>query len=200
MSELPPTASATLPIPFRGCIRQLIINLHHISLTPEYITNARNIADCDGTPCGGDACENGGTCWLDSNLEPHCSCVEPFIGERCETIPSCKERPCQNRGRCVDTKCTCVVGYTGAFCETGITVRTPEFTGDSHLILKRVSGDKKRGLSNMSLKSLHLNFTTAEMYGLILWSSKVSDTLICNMHNLTLFTNAKSRYLTKMEK
>ena len=41
-------------------------------------------------------------------------------------IDECASAPCQNRGTCVDStdgySCTCVPGYTGANCETGILV------------------------------------------------------------------------------
>lgn len=176
MSKLPYSASSNLPTPFSGCIRQLKINTDHIRLTSEHIISGRNVADCDGTPCGGDACENGGTCWLDSNLNPICTCPEPFVGERCEIIPTCKEKVCQNRGKCIGTRCSCILGYTGTFCESAIRIHTPEFMGNSHLVIKRSSNDKKRALYNNSLKDLHINFTTAQQYGLIFWSTKVNYT------------------------
>ncbi|KAK4880029.1 hypothetical protein RN001_008175 [Aquatica leii] len=175
LSHLPKAATTSLPLPFTGCIRQLIIDSFHLPLTREYIKQGRNIADCDGTPCGGDACENGGTCWLDSNLNQHCSCPEPFIGEKCESLPSCEVKSCQNKGRCVGNKCFCLMGYTGAFCETRMTVRTPDFTGQSYLILKRFVNDKKRDLSKFKLNVLTLNFSTADENGLILWGAKNND-------------------------
>ncbi|KAF5275697.1 hypothetical protein FQA39_LY06809 [Lamprigera yunnana] len=172
LSELPLLATTSLPISFTGCLRRFAINSNHIPLTKKHIQNGRNIADCDGTPCGGDACENGGTCWMDSNLNPHCSCPEPFVGEKCEYLPSCQEKLCQNKGRCIGTKCFCLMGYTGAFCEIGLKVSTPNFSGHSHLILKRFANEKKRDLSKFKIAFLSLNFSTADEEGLILWSTK----------------------------
>ncbi|KAK5647120.1 hypothetical protein RI129_005584 [Pyrocoelia pectoralis] len=177
MSDLPFTATSSLPVPFAGCIRQFMINSHHIPLTSTFIKEGRNIADCDGTPCGSDACENGGSCWMDSNLNPHCACPDPYIGEKCELTPSCEDRSCRNRGRCVGTKCFCIMGYTGAFCETGIKVHTPDFSGNTHLILRSIVNDKKRDLSKSKTSYLNLNFSTAKEDGILLWGAKGGDFL-----------------------
>ncbi|KAB0797911.1 hypothetical protein PPYR_08904 [Photinus pyralis] len=183
MSDLPFAATSSLPVPFTGCIRQFMINSHHIPLTSAFIRDGRNVADCDGTPCGSDACDNGGTCWMDSNLNPHCACPDPYIGEKCQLTPSCEERSCGNRGRCVGTKCFCLMGYTGAFCETGITVHTPDFSGNTHLVLRRVVTDKKRDLNKSKTSYLNLNFSTAEQDGILLWSAKDGNFLGVGIEN-----------------
>lgn len=162
-----------LPIPYKGCMRLFSINSQHIPLDSQNIRSSRNIADCDGTPCGGDFCENGGSCWLDANLNPICLCPDPYQGVRCEKIPECHGRSCHNGGRCLNSKCICTVGYTGVFCETTIEVKTPKFRGASYLIVNS-AGDKKRELKDVNVKSVYLNFTTAQRDGLILWSSKAS--------------------------
>lgn len=47
-----------------------------MALNENSISSGRNIADCDGTPCGADVCANGGTCWLNTTLKPHCMCPQ----------------------------------------------------------------------------------------------------------------------------
>lgn len=76
LSKLPVGSVSGLPIPFKGCIRQVSLNWHHTALDPDHIMAARNIADCDGTGCGGDVCEHGGSCWLDKHHLPHCTCLQ----------------------------------------------------------------------------------------------------------------------------
>ena len=76
MSELPVGSVSGLPIPFRGCVRQVSLNWHRTALDRDHILAARNIADCDGTRCGGDVCEHGGSCWLDKHHIAHCSCLQ----------------------------------------------------------------------------------------------------------------------------
>lgn len=172
MSTLPNEAISSYPNHFTGCLRQLHINSLRIPLTTDKIKRSRNIGDCDGTPCGGDYCENGGSCWLDPHLKPHCTCQDPYYGERCQIIPSCIERPCLNDGKCVSQKCRCNVGWSGAFCETAIVVKTPKFDGSSYMVINKLS-DKKRDLMDYGYKSILLNFTTASRDGLLLWSQKV---------------------------
>lgn len=76
LSELPLGSVSGLPVPFRGCIRQLSLNWRRTALDHDHILAARNIADCDGTRCGGDTCEHGGSCWLDKHHVPHCTCLQ----------------------------------------------------------------------------------------------------------------------------
>lgn len=104
MSHLPASATSALPVPFTGCMRQLSINGIRLLLNTNTIIASRNVADCDGTPCGGDACENGGTCWLDTNLNPRCSCPEPYTGSKCEVVKICREDMCHNSGKCINSR------------------------------------------------------------------------------------------------
>lgn len=165
-------AIPSLPVAFTGCLRLFSINSHRISLNEENIKSARNIADCDGTPCGRDFCENGGTCWLDSNLNPFCLCQNPYFGDRCEQVPECGGLTCKNGGRCLNSKCICSIGFTGVYCETAIEVKMPRFKGNSYLIIE-TNRDKKRGANEFKLSSLYLNFSTPQKDGLMVWSSKV---------------------------
>lgn len=168
---MPNSAISSLPVSYTGCIRHFSIDSVHIALTSDNILSSRNVIDCDGTPCGGDFCENGGTCWLDSFMIPHCSCVKPYYGNKCENIPTCNEKHCLNRGTCINSQCSCKMGFNGAFCETEITVKVPQFTGKSYLIVKNAN-DKKRNIRQMNLNKLYLNFTTTNPNGLLVWSEK----------------------------
>ncbi|XP_018325866.1 protein eyes shut-like [Agrilus planipennis] len=170
MSELPTVAVATLPIPYTGCLRRLKIDTKPIDFNFSTVKISQNVDDCDGTPCGGDYCKNNGICWLDSQLKPHCSCTKFYGGSRCENPVSCQEKGCRNGGKCVNYGCNCVMGFSGAFCETATKVTTPEFMGNSYIILKKI--DKKRDLGKIGVKSLYINFTTADKNGLIFWGSK----------------------------
>lgn len=176
MSKLPLTAFSSLPMPYTGCIRRISVDGNPIPLINKNVKASRNVIDCDGTPCGGETCRNGGTCWLDSFMKPHCSCVSPFYGDRCETVPDCDEKVCKN-GQCFDNKCVCKAGWNGVLCEKEIKVTVPEFSGASYLIIKKLV-DKKRALRNgrhVDLKNLKLNFTTAKHNGLLVWSKKVMN-------------------------
>lgn len=64
MSRLPFGATSGYPISYSGCLRRLSVNQHQIVLNNENILSARNVIDCDGTPCGGEVCHHGGTCWF----------------------------------------------------------------------------------------------------------------------------------------
>uniref|UniRef100_A0A6P7FAR9 Protein eyes shut n=1 Tax=Diabrotica virgifera virgifera TaxID=50390 RepID=A0A6P7FAR9_DIAVI len=181
MSRLPLFVGSSLPDHLKGCLRHLSINDKEIPLTKENIKESRNLIDCDGTPCGGEACKNGGTCWLDSFMKPHCSCPAPYFGDTCENTMLCDERTCRNRGMCLNNKCTCQVGWTGAFCEFEIAVNNPKFSGDSYLIMSKV-GDKKRELRE-GVKSIFLNFTTVEPNGLLFWNRKGGNNLGIGLEN-----------------
>ncbi|KAJ8974428.1 hypothetical protein NQ317_019280 [Molorchus minor] len=171
MSEFPNMAAAALPMYYIGCIRHLFIDDKHIPLTSENIKTARNTINCNGTPCGGETCLNGGTCWLDSFLKPHCSCVPSYYGDKCEIVTDCDEKMCKNQGKCYNKRCSCNIGWGGAFCEKEISVKTPEFVGNSYLVVTK-SGDKKRELRDVEIMRIVLNFTTAKPDGLLLWSKK----------------------------
>lgn len=193
MSSVPFEAISILPIPFTGCLRKLTVNNIRIPLNESSIKISRNIGDCDGTPCGGEFCYNGGTCWLDSNLIPHCTCIDPYYGDQCEILPPCDDFMCKNRGRCIAQSCSCSIGWTGAFCENSIIVNYPKFSGNSYIILNKTY-DKKRQASNLDFKNLHLNFSTANSEGLLLWRNQVRCHLL-----IKGFQKLFSRTITSLE-
>jgi len=70
--------------PLKGCVRRLFLDGRPLPLDVQHLVDARNVADCDGTPCGGDVCSNGGTCSLskdkkDSVAVCHCPQVSSQI-------------------------------------------------------------------------------------------------------------------------
>lgn len=129
LSTLPYDAISTVPTAFKGCLRNLYLNNIHIPLTSETLLSAQNVEDCDGTPCGGEVCKNGGTCWLDSNLTPRCSCTPQFTGDRCQLREACSKYGCENNGECQGDVCTCSVGWSGSYCEIAINLNKPKFSG-----------------------------------------------------------------------
>ncbi|KFW87216.1 Sushi, nidogen and EGF-like domain-containing protein 1, partial [Phalacrocorax carbo] len=77
------------------------------------------VNECESSPC-----LNGGHC-VDLVDNYTCVCLEPFVGQRCETggprVPgACLSHPCQNAGSCLETEqgyiCECREGYTGQDC------------------------------------------------------------------------------------
>ena len=83
------------------------------------------IEDCDGTACGGEVCQNEGTCALDPNRAGGfiCNCGPEFRGRNCEVESLCEDAGgCQNGATCNvvkgDVSCDCDVGYVGDRCET----------------------------------------------------------------------------------
>ncbi|XP_034670265.1 protein eyes shut [Drosophila subobscura] len=179
LSKLPHNAISGFPIPFRGCVRGLVVSGTRIVLNETNIVESRNIRDCDGTACGGDSCESGGHCWLDEKLQPHCICPEYAKGDRCEYSESCKLIPCKNNGRCLRSgRCSCPNGWGGFYCEIAMSKpTTPSFRGNSYLILpppRIPMKDKRRGPSlyvrPREAIQISLNFSTIEPDGLLLWS------------------------------
>lgn len=178
LSRLPYLSSPIMPIPFKGCLRHLSIDKSLIMISKNTIMDSRNLIECDGTPCDGEACLNGGTCWMDSFMKPHCSCVAPFYGDKCENLPKCLNSTCQNGGKCLFNKCSCQLGWNGNFCEKKVSVKVPEFSGKSYMRIKRELGNKQE-LKRLNLGNINMNFSTTNTNGLILWSRKVS-TEICS--------------------
>ncbi|XP_017097727.3 protein eyes shut isoform X2 [Drosophila bipectinata] len=179
VSKLPHNAISGFPIPFRGCVRGLVVSGTRIVLNETNIVESRNIRDCDGTACGGDSCESGGHCWLDEKLQPHCICPEYAKGDRCEYSETCKLIPCKNNGRCLRSgRCSCPNGWGGFYCEIAMSKpTTPSFRGNSYLILpppRIPMKDKRRGPSLFvrprEAIQVSLNFSTIEPDGLLLWS------------------------------
>ncbi|XP_034472234.1 protein eyes shut [Drosophila innubila] len=179
VSKLPHNAISGFPIPFRGCVRGLVVSGTRIVLNETNIVESRNIRDCDGTACGGDSCESGGHCWLDEKLQPHCICPDYAKGDRCEYSETCKLIPCKNNGRCLRSgRCSCPNGWGGFYCEIALSKpTTPSFRGNSYLILpppRIPMKDKRRGPSlyvrPREAIQISLNFSTIEPDGLLLWS------------------------------
>ncbi|XP_068084858.1 protein eyes shut [Anabrus simplex] len=179
LSELPSASVSGLPVSFSGCVRRLSVNWERVSLDKDSILAARNIADCDGTPCGGDVCDNAGTCWLDKAHQPHCTCTKQYTGARCQIQQSCLDIGCHNHGRCVKesgvaSRCHCPLGWGGAFCEEAIILGSPRFGGDGYLLVKKpprvVRQHELSMRSKVDINFLYLNFSTAEPDGMILWS------------------------------
>ncbi|XP_050527265.1 protein eyes shut isoform X2 [Daktulosphaira vitifoliae] len=181
LSDLPQGATSGLPVPFTGCIRRLTIDYEVIPLNNHTIITGRNIADCDGTPCGGDLCYHGGNCWLDMEMKPHCHCPKEFVGDSCSIQMPCSEFNCQNKGHCVQNNngsfiCICPPGWDGPFCSKELPTGPPLFKGHGHLVLNKLSSltkreDKGNDKTN-SIQFLSLKFSTTYNNGLILWTSQ----------------------------
>ncbi|BES89589.1 Laminin G domain [Nesidiocoris tenuis] len=194
LSNLPSGAVAGLPVPFAGCVRRLWLNWRSLPLDSQFIINARNIHDCDGTACGGDVCLNGGSCWVSPDNKPVCTCSEHYSGDRCENVVSCDLVGCAHKGRCVTrgkTKsCTCPIGWTGNFCEQEVGHGAPHFGGNSYLVVdskraKREDNEDQwapnalyaKPQGETAISYLFVNFSTAQPDGLLLWTSKSDDFL-----------------------
>ncbi|KAJ4436335.1 hypothetical protein ANN_18966 [Periplaneta americana] len=183
LSELPIGAVSGLPTPFRGCIRQVSLNWKRIVLDRDHILTARNVADCDGTGCGGDVCDHGGSCWLDTHHVAHCTCRQEYTGSRCETQVSCLEYKCHNNGRCVKesstARCHCPLGWGGDFCDEAVTLGAPHFGGNSYLVIEKAARVMRHGggslKTGLDINFVYLNFSTADLNGMILWSAKGNE-------------------------
>ncbi|KAK6619040.1 hypothetical protein RUM44_003422 [Polyplax serrata] len=181
LSKLPLGVSGSVLKPFQGCMRKFGSQWRRIQLTTSNILHGRNVEDCDGTFCGGDMCNNGGTCHLNNNNETFCICPKQYTGPKCEFRLSCHQISCQNGGRCADSKgrnpqCYCPNGWIGPFCESSHSVKVPQFEGNSYLLVDRSDtiNSKKRD-ARTHVNFIHINFTTAQPNGFLLWSSSESN-------------------------
>ncbi|VVC30456.1 Hypothetical protein CINCED_3A008316 [Cinara cedri] len=184
LSRMPPGSTAGLPVSFTGCIRRLSIDYDTIPLNFSSITVGRNIADCDGTPCGGDLCHHGGSCWLDMDMRPHCHCLQEFTGNSCNKLVPCTEFKCQNKGHCVSENfgntsfvCKCPSGWDGPFCTKELPTGPPLFKGHGYLVLSKLSSlTKREGNNKVSVDNetqfISLNFSTTYNNGLLMWTSQ----------------------------
>jgi len=77
-------------------------------------------------PCEGldDYCGAEGRCYSDDGVMAKCRCVPGTTGEYCDAdIRECQSNPCQNGGRCDDSKqknhyeCECGIAFLGYNCE-----------------------------------------------------------------------------------
>lgn len=75
LSSLPFGVTASHVSSFQGCVRRFSNQWKPIRLNAAAMLHGRNVADCDGTLCGGDVCGNGGTCLL-QNDSPICQCTK----------------------------------------------------------------------------------------------------------------------------
>ncbi|CAI6357340.1 unnamed protein product [Macrosiphum euphorbiae] len=183
LSRMPLGSTAGLPVPFSGCIRRLSIDYETITLNYSSITAGRNIADCDGTPCGGDLCHHGGSCWLDMDMKPHCHCLQEFTGDSCNKQAPCTEFKCQNKGHCVSESgnttfvCKCPPGWDGPFCTKELPTGPPLFKGHGYLVLSKLSSlTKREGNDEVTVDNetqfISLNFSTVYDNGLLIWTSQ----------------------------
>ncbi|KAL9708057.1 hypothetical protein quinque_011575 [Culex quinquefasciatus] len=179
LSQVPFDAMSGFPIPFRGCIRSVNLNGTRITLNDTNILEARNINDCDGTPCGGDLCAKGGLCWLDEYSQPHCKCPEYSKGVNCEIQESCEIIKCHNNGQCLKSgRCSCGIGWTGYYCEIATTKFSALGFNDRSYILipsqKIKMKDKRQGETGSFSARLELqisfNISTLDD-GVIFWTT-----------------------------
>jgi EYS protein len=87
---------------FTGCMRHLVVNQLAYPLRKMRGRTGANIADCDGTECGGEVCGFRGTCRLNpgSGGGTRCECRAGWAGRYCEVHTLCENSPCQNGGLC----------------------------------------------------------------------------------------------------
>ncbi|XP_041129698.1 basement membrane-specific heparan sulfate proteoglycan core protein-like isoform X5 [Polyodon spathula] len=114
---------------FHGCIGELSINGKKVDVSYSF-TDSRNIAQCyDESPCDRMPCLHGGSCLLTGEFEYQCVCRDGYEGDRCEIFQDMclSGNPCKNGGSCSINQCVCLLGFTGQFCEEGLTDTEPEW-------------------------------------------------------------------------
>ncbi|XP_059059426.1 protein eyes shut [Achroia grisella] len=178
LSTLPFDAMSGPPESFTGCIRNLHINNILLPLEPQNIQEGRNVLDCDGTACGGETC-GGGACSVQAG-RAHCACppndataTAGSTSARCRRHTTCSPANCAPpTGICRRGTCVCATGFAGFNCETRINITIPQFSGESFMSLGRGSASRYSGKQRVVLQRpdyLTLNFTTAELNGLLVW-------------------------------
>ncbi|XP_053675860.1 protein eyes shut [Anopheles nili] len=183
LSEVPYDALTGYPTSFRGCIRNVILNGTRITLNGSSIVASRNINDCDGTPCGGDLCANGGICLLDEYSKPRCKCSEYSKGTNCEIQESCEITKCRNNGQCMaNGRCSCSgLGWTGQYCEIATTKYSSlGFNERSYILIpsQKIKMKDKRNdngggsLTDKSPIELQLSFNISTLHdGVLVWAT-----------------------------
>ncbi|KAF2366792.1 EGF-like domain [Trinorchestia longiramus] len=151
-----------------GCVRRLQVNDH---LYQFYRADRDNnepsnygaidgwdVSECSGDACLDMDCQNGGKC-QSSSLD-----LEQSSGNlQIQTSFTVAET------RSSDAFCSCPVGYTGALCETHVSLEVPHFNGTSHLAFKAL------GTTALSWLELEVVFRSSAMDGLIVYEGHRSD-------------------------
>ncbi|RVE53301.1 hypothetical protein evm_002134 [Chilo suppressalis] len=185
LSSLPFDVMSGPPESFSGCIRNLHVNNILLPLEHQNIKEGQNVADCDGTVCGGESCP-GGTCVIE-NGRARCICGGGVAGARCRRHAGCTRATCASPGgHCRRGQCVCSAGFGGPYCETKINVTVPHFNGAALLSLGRALGPHRRAGEQRALRRpeyIALNFTTAQTGGLLLWVDMDEDYLGLGLEN-----------------
>ncbi|XP_026738324.1 protein eyes shut-like [Trichoplusia ni] len=142
----------------------------------------RNVADCDGTACGEEAC--GGACVVEGG-RARCACA---AGPRCRRYAPCSRVCRPPGGRCRRDSCVCAAGYAGLFCDTKINVTIPQFDGTSLVSLGRRAAsthtNHQRVAPSLAKPNyMTLNFTTPEPNGLLMWILMDADYIGLGLEN-----------------
>ncbi|CAB3249782.1 unnamed protein product [Arctia plantaginis] len=189
LSTLPFDAMSGAPEFYMGCIKNLHINNIMLPLEQKNIQEGRNVGDCDGTACGSEAC-GGGACVVERG-RARCACAGGGTGEgaRCRRHDAaCAPHSCAPPGgRCRRQQCVCAAGYAGYDCQYKINVTIPQFDGTSLVSLTRsptsLTNQQKLAPTFLRPDHISLNFTTAELNGLLLWIAMDTDHIGLGLEN-----------------
>ncbi|XP_072334658.1 basement membrane-specific heparan sulfate proteoglycan core protein isoform X2 [Scyliorhinus torazame] len=110
-----------------GCITEVSVNGKKVDLSYTF-TESLNVDQCyDKSPCDRVPCLHGGRCIVTGEYEYQCICANEYQGENCEIfLDMCLQgNPCMNGGTCEKNQCWCPMGYTGSYCELGMSAVTP---------------------------------------------------------------------------
>ncbi|XP_060801993.1 protein eyes shut [Amyelois transitella] len=175
LSTLPFNAMSGAVASYAGCIRNFHVNNVLLTLEPHNILEGANLEDCDGTPCGAEAC--GGACAVEGG-RARCACTGSGVagGGRCRREAACPSTRCTApAGFCRKGKCVCTAGYGGSYCENRINVTIPQFDGTSFLSPNRLTTTVHRvAEQRVPTKQFRggyvaFNFTTAHTSALLFW-------------------------------
>ncbi|XP_053776217.1 basement membrane-specific heparan sulfate proteoglycan core protein isoform X1 [Desmodus rotundus] len=117
--QLSPATNTSTP--FRGCVGEVSVNGKRLDLTYSFL-GSRGIGQCyDSSPCEGQPCQNGATCFPAGEYEFQCLCRDGFKGDLCEheENPCQLREPCLHGGTCQGTHCLCPPGFFGPRCQQG---------------------------------------------------------------------------------